>query len=86
MICFPQIVQLSKLTCAMIKRDNASLNTIKTVSPFSHELTETQFFVHKRARYNDLDKVDDASLFDLQQKFAKKKKLFKIFDIKMCEI
>lgn len=53
-----------------MKRHNASLNTIKTVSPFSHELTETQFFVHSRARYNDFDRADDddddGSLVDLK--------------------
>lgn len=53
-----------KLTCAMMNRDNASLNTIRTVSPFSHELTDTHVFVHKRARYSDLDR-DDGSLVDL---------------------
>lgn len=55
---------MPKLTCAMMNRDNASLNTIRTVSPFSHELTETHVFVHKRARYSDLDR-DDGSLVDL---------------------
>lgn len=53
----------------MIKRDSASLKTINTVSPFSHEPTETQFFVHKRARYNDFESDDDAgSLVDLRRK------------------
>lgn len=54
----------------MMKRHNASLKTIRTVSPFSHELTETQFFVHNRARYNDdlvSDADDDGSLVDLEK-------------------
>lgn len=64
-----------KLTCAMMNRDNASLNTIRTVSPFSHELTETHVFVHKRARYSDLDR-DDGSLVDLWKKRYKIMKMF----------
>ena len=53
----------------MMNRDSASLKTIKTVSPFSQEPTETQFFVHKRARYMDFDKVDDdGSLVELKTK------------------
>lgn len=53
----------------MINRDSASLNTTRTVSPFSHEPTETQLFVHKRARYKDFDRDDDAgSLVELKKK------------------
>lgn len=52
-----------------MNRLNASLKTISTVSLFSHELTEMQFRVHSRARYNDFDKDDaaaDGSLADLK--------------------
>lgn len=41
----------------MMNRDSTSLNTIRTVSPFSHALTDTQLFVHKRARKSDFDSV-----------------------------
>lgn len=60
-----------QLTCTIINRHNASLKIIRTVSPFSHELTETQFFVHNRARYNDFvwDSDDDGSLADLKKDY-----------------
>lgn len=49
----------------MVKRHNASLKTMRTVSPFSHERTETQFFVHNR--YFVWDSDDDGSLVDLER-------------------